>query len=427
MSTTHETPPILQDRSLWGLTVTQFLGAFNDNIFKQFVLLVCVTAGLQPAAQAIFALPFVLGSWLAGAIADRLSKRWLIVFCKVLEIAVMSAAVLVLLLTPTSSDERRFWLLLVLGFMALQSTLFGPAKYGILPELFRGKDLPAANGIIQMTTFLAIIFGQGIAGIMMAHVPPQWGWVAGMVCVAIAVVGTVTSLVIRQTPVAKPDLVIKPRSAFMDANVWAVLRHDNLLMLVLLLTSVFWFLGSVLQQAVNSFGVQQMGWTEDVTSFLLVALSLGIALGCVLAAKLSHGQADFPLARKAAAGMATFSFGLAIVAELGDSIAFSYALLMTLFAGLGVCAGLFAVPLQTFLQTRPPAEVKGRMIGTMNVFNFGGIFLGAGLYAVCGVLFGTEPGDPISRTFAVVGITLLPIAFLFRKPAEPLSFEDPAA
>lgn len=417
------TSPILRDSSLWGLTITQFLGAFNDNIFKQFVLLVCVAAGLQSQALAVFAFPFVLGSWLSGAISDRVSKRSLVVFCKVLEIAVMAAAVAVLILTPPDSDVRRSWLLVVLGFMALQSTLFGPSKYGLLPELFRGKDLPVANGVIQMTTFLAIILGTGLAGVLKARVPAGWGWVPGLVCVGIAIVGTLSALLIRPTPVAKPDLAIRLRSAWMDAEVWRLLKSDRLLLGVLLLTSIFWLLGSVLQPAVNSLGVQQMGWAEDTTSGLLVALSLGIAAGCVVAAKLSQGKADFPLARKAAAAMMVFFVGLAIVPELGLSDSAVYWLLMLLFALVGLSAGLFAVPLQTFVQTRPPAELKGRMIGTMNVANFGGIFLGAGVYAACEAIFGAGPSDPINRSFFLIGAVLLPVVILFRRPAETLSDE----
>lgn len=411
--------PVTRDRSLWGIVTTQFLGAFNDNVYKQFVLLICV-GGLQSVAQAVFAIPFVFGSWLAGAISDRTSKRSLVVLCKVLEIGVMASAVIVLLTTPTGSDVRRFWLIVVLGFMALQSTLFGPSKYGILPELFRSRDLPAANGIMTMTTFLAIIFGSAIAGILVEHLPPQYAWVAGMVCVGIAVLGTFTALMLRPTKVAEPDLVMSGKSLWMDADVWSVLKSDGQLFRVLVLTSGFWFLGSMIQTAINDFGVQQMGWGKDDSSYLQAILGLGIALGCGLAAKLSGDRADFPLARRASIGMSVFAFGLACLGEFNAMIPATYLVSAVLFFGLGIATGLFAVPLQTFLQTRPPDAIKGRMIGTMNFFNFGGILLGAVVYGICGQIFGTGPGEPISRSFAVVAAFLIPIALGLRMPAEKL-------
>lgn len=405
---------------MWGITATQFLGAFNDNVYKQFVLLVCV-GGYQSVAGAVFALPFVLGSWFAGAISDRMSKQKLVVFCKVLEIGVMLSAVSVLLLTPIGSDVRRFWLIVVLGLMSLQSTLFGPCKYGILPELFRPRDLPAANGVMTMTTFLAIIFGAAVAGVLMEKLPPQYGWIAGMVCVGIAVVGTITATIIRRTPVAEPDLQLSARSVVMDREVGHALKADGKLLKILVLTSVFWMLGHVVQLAINDFGIQQMGWQKDHTSYLQAILGIGIALGCGLAAKLCRDLTNFPLAKYAAVGMSAISASLFLFGETIQAWPQPYWVAATLFGALGIATGLFAVPMQTFVQTRPPDTIKGRMIGTMNVFNFSGILLGAGVYGLCARLFGTDEGEPISRAFLVVAFVLVPVAWGLRMPAEKLT------
>ena len=158
--------PLLRDASFWGLTATQFLGAFNDNLYKQLLLLLFVavphgeqTQDWQSLALVMFSLPFILFSGFAGFLSDRYSKTRVIVFAKVAEIAIMAAG------------AAGFWamgqygltgpiigvLSAVLFCMGAQSAFFGPGKYGILPELFRDRDLPAANGIVLMTTFIAII------------------------------------------------------------------------------------------------------------------------------------------------------------------------------------------------------------------------------------------------------------------------------
>ena len=179
-STTQEDnrPPLLRDRSFWGLTLTQFLGAFNDNVFKQIVLLlalpVVAKAANQEAIQSnedlqgwatfTFSIPFVLFSGLAGYLSDRYSKTPIIVASKVAEILVM---LLGLAAFYYYGSAGMFGTWTVLFLMATQSTFFGPGKYGILPELFRPSDLARANGLILMSTFLAIIFGVTFAGTLM--------------------------------------------------------------------------------------------------------------------------------------------------------------------------------------------------------------------------------------------------------------------
>src|SRR5262245_24291793 len=166
-------PRLYRDVSVWAMTTCQFLGAFNDSVFKQIMLLLCVQATLfagegpsdyQWLAQAVFAVPFVLFSGSAGFLADRISKRAVIVSCKVAEVFITLAAMAAF----WSATSGALWALLaVLCFMGTHSAVFGPAKYGILPEMVRARDLPAFNGLIQMTTFLALILGTATAGFLM--------------------------------------------------------------------------------------------------------------------------------------------------------------------------------------------------------------------------------------------------------------------
>ena len=181
-------PTLGRDRSFYGMTVTQFLGAFNDNLFKQLVLLYCLDvkarsgADYQSWAQAIFAIPFVLFSGMAGWLADRNSKRTIVVLAKVAEIVIMAMGMFVFLYGSDVPKETLMMLFVVLACMSLQSAFFGPPKYGILPELFRDSDLSAANGIFQMTTFVAIIMGGAIGGIGKEYLGDQLWMMSAVLC-----------------------------------------------------------------------------------------------------------------------------------------------------------------------------------------------------------------------------------------------------
>src|SRR5580765_982044 len=191
--------PLFQDRSLWGMTATQFFGAFNDNLFKQLMLLLAIPVGAAAARKAdeqglatmLFSLPFVLFSGFAGYLSDRYSKRTMIVLCKLAEIGIMLLGMAGFLAYGATGYRG---LLVVLFLMGTHSAFFGPGKYGILPELFREADLPRANGVILMTTFLAIIFGTASAGLLGDLLYDQAGrrvperlWIGSLLCIAIAV------------------------------------------------------------------------------------------------------------------------------------------------------------------------------------------------------------------------------------------------
>jgi MFS family permease len=421
----RELPSLTQDRSFWGMTATQFLGAFNDNLFKQLVLLICVDyaiqgdTGYQSQAMALFAIPFVLFSGLGGYLSDRYSKRYIVVLCKVAEIAVMVCGCVAFLSGQLSP------LFAVLFLMSTQSAFFGPAKYGILPELFREGDLPQANGIIQMTTFMAIIFGMAFAGICKDWFESQL-WVTSVVCIGIAVIGTMTSLFIRRTPIAHPRLPFSPSSLGINHETWKLLRSDRPLLGVLLVSSLFWFVGGVVQPTVNAFGKLQMGYGDTRTSFLAACMGIGIAIGCVLAGRLSRGRVSFPLVRIGAGGITVC---LAAMSAFGWIRSESNALLTAealewparaVLTLLGVSAGLFVVPLQVFLQARPPEDQKGRMIGAMNLINWIGIVLSAAFFGICQmVLTACEIVDAteqpaVTWIFAAVALVMLPVAFCYR-------------
>jgi MFS family permease len=427
--------PLTRDRSFWGMTATQFLGAFNDNVFKQLVLLICVDyvalRGLdhdpyQTTAQGLFALPFVLCSGFAGWLSDRYSKRTIVVLCKVAEIVVMAAGTIAFLTGTMGEDGLLYMLFAVLFVMGLQSAFFGPSKYGILPELFHEDDLPQANGIVQMTTFLAIIFGLAVCG-MAKQLLQEAGiglWVLSAGCIGIAFAGTLTSLLVRSTPIAHPGLPLKPSSLAIDSRTCQLMWADRPLLIVLLISSLFWFLGGLLLPAINAYGKQQIGLNDFHTSILNACVGLGIAAGCVIAGRMSGHSVRFGLVRRGAWGIVVTAALLSGVPHVTDNPQLAEALSAGLLVMLGISAGLFAVPLQVFLQVRPPRDQKGRMIGAMNLINWIGILAAALFYGVCSALFTDPPPAPgaapishIAWTFAVVAGMLLPVALLYR-PAD---------
>jgi MFS family permease len=443
-------PPLPRDRSFWGMTATQFLGAFNDNLYKQLVLLICLDYvalrqldhdPYQAYAQGLFSLPFILFSGFAGWLSDRYSKRTIVVLCKLAEIGVMGAGLAVFAAFRFGSDAYLWGLLAVLFLMGTHSAFFGPAKYGILPEMLRESDLPLANGIVQMTTFLAIIFGTALCGVLKHGLndAPQNLWQVSLVCVGIACVGTLTSILVRRTPIAEPGLPFHIEGLAIDKSTLVMLKFDRTLRNALFATVLFWFLGGVAMPTVNSFGKEQLGLGDRFTSALTACIGLGIAFGCAAAGLASRRRIRFGLVRLGAWGMlAAFVFlgslpwwmdaaphhpTLADVKQAKGGLDLSQReqLVGMLSAGglmlMGLSAGLYAVPLQTLLQSRPPRQQKGRMIAAMNICTWLGILASAACYGLCSAIFTPQR---ISATFYVLAAMILPLALLYRPASEPL-------
>jgi acyl-[acyl-carrier-protein]-phospholipid O-acyltransferase/long-chain-fatty-acid--[acyl-carrier-protein] ligase len=450
-------PPLWHDPTFHGMNFTQFFGAFNDNLFKQLVLLICVNyAGsghdYQTYAQALFALPFVLFSGFAGFLADRVSKQRIVVSMKIAEIAVMTAGFLAF----ESTYGRLVWLMCVVFLMGTHSAFFGPSKYGILPELFRETDLPPVNGMIQMTTFLAIICGAALAGFIKEWFGTRL-WVGSAMCIAIAIIGTLTSLLVRRTPVARPGLPFTPGALFISGETWQMFRKDRPLFHVLLISSLFWFLGGVIQPAVNAFGKLQLEYGDARTSVMVVCMAIGIMFGCVWAGTASKGQIRIGFVTLGAWGIVASLSLLAVlgatkgsmagvdqpasdtattVVDTSSSVRSSEANRATheaesfgsvlvpkdpfewisrgLLVGVGLFAGFFYVPLAVFMQVRPPADLKGRMIGAMNLINWIGILVAAVFYGAAEAVCDHVLHVRLSWIFAVAALVMLPVALFYR-------------
>ena len=359
---------------------TQFLGAFNDNVCKLVVTFLTIAHFVSAAAPesgatsaaatggalvgAIFILPFLLFSGYAGHFADAMSKRRVLIAMKWLEIVAM------VLMIPALMAAARgvIWpMLAVLFLMAVQATLFSPAKYGIVPEALPAEDLSRANGLLEMTTFVAIVLGTVVGGELF-EIWRGEPWKTGGLLVAIAVVGTVTSYGIPHTPAAKPGARFSLNPA---GEVWLgtrrLLQDRNLLMTVVGI-SFFWFVGALIQIAALPFGLEELRVGEAASTRLFTALAIGIGLGSLVAGRLSGDKIELGLVPIGAFGMGVCSLALlAVTPSYGWS---AVALLLMGFAG-----GWFAVPLNALLQQKPDDREKGRILATNNVANTIGILL----------------------------------------------------
>src|SRR3954447_1192122 len=224
-------PELRRDRSFWAMAITQFLGAFNDNLFKQLILLLATptlaqaVAGsakdVQSDAQFVFAAAFLIFSGFAGYLSDRFSKSRIVVICKLAEIFVALMGMIGFIYFDRIGVNGMFFVLFLMG---MHSAFFGPAKYGILPEMIRANDLPRANGLFLMLTFLAIIFGMALAGTLLLAFHHERIWLGSIACIAIAVLGTISSLSIRRLPAANANLKY-------EWSCWLIPRQTMQLML----------------------------------------------------------------------------------------------------------------------------------------------------------------------------------------------------
>jgi acyl-[acyl-carrier-protein]-phospholipid O-acyltransferase/long-chain-fatty-acid--[acyl-carrier-protein] ligase len=421
------TQSLLADRSFWGLAITQFLGAFNDNLYKQLMLLMAI-GGIAGAAKDdrqgwatfAFSLPFVLLSGLAGYISDRNSKSKIIFLCKIAEIAITLLAVVAFLMYGNLGDFGT-WAVLIL--MGIHSTFFGPAKYGILPELFHHKHLPRANGLILMSTFLAIILGVVLAGAIKEAVVTKDAagqedysrlWIGSLACALVAIVGTLTSLYIRYTAPVQPQAKFEFADSIVPAPIVSLLSKDRPLLVALFVSSIFWLVGGLVMPVVNRIGKDQLQQADTKTSVLTAGLAIGIIIGAISANVVLKRMAKD---KQVSLGVLIMVLSMCLVSiwkPNGDVLlGYNGTFLGLIVAGIG--AAIFVIPIQVFLQERPPLELKGRLIGTMNFANFIGILLAGPIYQLL-IKIAEWMTWPVSSVFAMMAAMLLPILLFYRLP-----------
>ena len=442
-------PLLFKNLSFHSFLATQALGAFNDNVFKQLVLLLgvgfmMVGVEYQAVVQALFALPFLLFSGLAGDLSDRFSKSRMIVACKVAEVIIALLGVVGFLMVNSGSGNSTdaplyLWFLAAVAFLlGTQSAFFGPAKYGGLPEFVRQEDLAQATGLTQMTTFLAIIFGVALAGLL-ADLLADRLYLAGLVTVSIAVLGTLTALGIRHIPATDPERRITARSLVsVIPTLSTIFRSDHLMMLIMVLYSWFWFVGGVALTAINAYGRFQLGLNNFETSLMVATISIGIAVGSVLVGRLSAGKVRLGLVVPALIALVLLLIAITLVPvynptaaeiehfnllkEANENVSqiipeASQAIKRVtgaLFFLMGIASGFFSVPLLTFIQARPPLSEKGRVFAAVNWLNWVFILAAALAYGGGMALFDNRASlmfGALGLATLVVGLLLFPAIF----------------
>jgi acyl-[acyl-carrier-protein]-phospholipid O-acyltransferase/long-chain-fatty-acid--[acyl-carrier-protein] ligase len=376
------------------LNATQFLGALNDNLFKLLVSFFLIrslgtarSSEVAGVAGLLFALPFLLFTPAAGVLADRYSKRTILVAAKALEIVVMGLGAVAFL---AGSAPMLYG---VLFLMTAQSALFGPAKYGIIPELVDRAQLSLANSRVVAATYLAIIFGTFGAPVAVTLAGNRIAPVA-WVCVAIAIAGTAASVGVRRVP---PSGSTRRPSWFFLADVIRPLRAvrgDRYLILALAAAAYFSLIGAFLQLNLIPFGLRHLGLNEVHGGFLFLGAAVGIGLGSLVAGRLSGRNVEFGVLPFAALGLALATWSMGGITQWRTAA--------VAIVAAGFCAGLYIVPLEAFIQLRCPKDRLGEVLAANNFLSWIGVLGGAGLI----LLFDRLHLSPAQGFIVMGGLTL---------------------
>jgi len=397
---------VRSERGFWALIATQFQGAYSDNILRNLLLAMIVGMGLAGGERAtfvslvtfLFSMPFVLFSMTGGWLADRFSKRQVTLWTKAMEIGAMTVA------TAGLAFHSRPATLTALGLVATQAALFGPSKYGLLPELLPAKRLSWGNGVIELGTFLAIIVGT-VTGASLAERFHGREVYAGCFLLALAIVGFFTSLGIDRVPAAAPDK--RFRINFLG-DLWqqiGLMRRDQALFLAVVGNTYFWFLGSLLFSTVVVYGPDVLHIGQTKTGYLNAGLAIGIGIGSMVAGLVSGNKIEYGLIPLGAIGMTCTGFVLGGMhfGLIGSGV---------LLAVLGFWAGFYAVPVNALIQHRPDEKDKGGIIAAANLLSFVGIALSSGVYYIFTAFIHLNPRGVIVAASFITALGTVYVLFL---------------
>ena len=377
---------LLKTRRFAPLFGTQFLGAFNDNLFKNTLAVILTfytsqwtsidASVLVPVIGATFILPFFLFSGIAGEICDRYNKAQLARVVKAWEIFLMALATLGFWI-------HSFELLLMIVFgMGVHSTLFGPIKYSIIPQHMRENELITANALVESGTFAAILLGTILGGLL--SVFPNGGIIAGCVATLIAILGYIFSRFIPSAPSIIPYAPISLNLPLQTLNALRLAYKNRIVFLAILAISWFWLYGALLLSQFPTLVKTILRGDESTVTLLLSLFTLGVGAGSIACEKLSAHTIRPSLIVIGAAGMALFGIDFAFAIQtfhphiaLYETLEFWRILIDLMF--IGVFGGLYSVPLYTIMQSRSDAEVRSRIISANNILN--------ALFMVAGAVF----------------------------------------
>jgi 1-acyl-sn-glycerol-3-phosphate acyltransferase len=375
---------LLRQRRFAAIFWTQFLGAFNDNLLKNaLVILIAYRSlsvlGLAPQSLValcggLFILPFFLFSATAGQLADRFPKHLLIRAVKAVEIAIMVAAAI-------GFWREDLWLLLAALFlMGTHSSIFGPVKYSILPQLLEPDELVGGNALVETGTFLAILLGTIGGGAAVAF--GETGLtVLGLSLLGIAAAGLVVGCLVPATPAENAALAIDPNPVRPTLETYRLVRKTRSIFLATLGTSWFWFFGSIVLSMLPTYSRDFLHVSEDVVTLFLALFCVGIGAGSMLCETLSGRKLELGLVPFGTLGMTWFALDLFLTGGLsatpppallgiGEFLASGRGIRIAVdLTLLALFCGFFIVPLSTFIQERTPDGERSRVIAGGNVLS----------------------------------------------------------
>jgi len=409
---------LLRQRRFAPFFWTQFAGAANDNLFK-FAFTVMVTyqlsvSWLPPSMAgivigALFILPFLLFSATSGQLTDKYEKTAMMRLVKNLEIGIMALAAWAFMVASVPV------LLACVFLMGLHSTLFGPVKFAYLPQVLDERELTGGNGMVEMGTFVAILLGNVVGGLLVAI--PQVGHASvAIACVALALLGRVVVQFVPRAPATDPDLAINWNPV---SETWRNLRlaHGNIVVFRSMLgISWMWFFGAVFLSNFPAFAKEVLHGDEHVASLLLVVFSVGIGIGSLLCEKLSRRHVEIGLVPLGAIGMTVFAVDLYFASRglpphaghtMGSFLAQpAHWRVMADLALLALFAGLYSVPMYALIQLRCAPTHRARIIAANNILNALFMIASAGVAAAL-----LQAGFSIPQMFLIVGLANAVVAF----------------
>ncbi len=392
----------------WALIATQFQGAFSDNILRNLLLSIVIGMNMAQTEREtfvsivtfLFSVPFLIFSMPGGWLADHFSKRQVTIWTKVMEFASM------LIATAGLATHTLALSLVALTLVATQAALFGPTKYGLLPELLPEKSLSWGNGVIELWTFMAIIIGT-VVGAWMGQQFSGHEVIAGYVLLSLSAIGFFTSLGVDNVPPAAPE---KPFRLNIAGDLWVQIRKmrkDPALFLAVLGNTYFWFLGSLLFSTIVIYGPDVLHVGQTKTGYLNAMLAVGIGIGSMTAGWVSDNKIEYGLIPLGSIGMTVTGFALGVTSHgmAGSAV---------LLGLLGFFAGFFSVPVNALIQHKPPDEDKGGIIAAANLLSFVGIAASSVVYFVFTQYIHLDPqgvivaGSVITAFATVYVLYLLP-------------------
>ncbi len=410
--------------SFLGFLTTQFLGAFNDNMFRwlvaSYVMIEVQTmfgngtgkynSAVLSTGAILFTLPYILFASYAGYLSDRFSKRLVTVWCKVAEIVIMAAGVAALWFGDI------YLLMFVVMLMGTQSALFSPAKLGIIPELVPAEKISAANGVVGLTTIIAIVMGTTAGYALHALIKEDRFatlWIPAVALVGVAIAGWLCSLLITQLSSANSSrsFPMNPfKETFRDLQ---LLAKDRSILRVSLGIAFFWTLATLAQMNIDSYAKELLKLEATEIGLLMALLSMGVGLGSILAGYWSGDRVELGIVPLGAMVMAICSILLCFT---GESIFWTSTMLFLL--GLG--GGLFSVPLSSFLQHRSPPASLGSILAAGNFITFAGTIVISLIFPVMCITLQLSP-KPI---FLLAGLGTIPVALyvIFLIPSASIRF-----